>query len=111
MLEPITYLVLVGIGSLGSATYVAVRWRQGAPGSVVILHVGLTALLCAFLLGIGVGTFYSHGFDLPWWGFGLFGGVCMLLSAVLALVVSRLVRPDQHHKPLQPVARENARSG
>lgn len=111
MLEPITYLVLVGIGSLSSAIYVVVRLGRGARASVVIQHVGLSALLCGFLLGFAVGTFYSHGFDIPWWGFGLFAGVCMLLSAVLALVVSRLAGPDKQNKPLQPIARENARSG
>lgn len=92
MLRPIAYLVLVAIGCLGSATYVAVRLYRGARGGLVLLHVGLAALVCVFLLGILAGNLYSHGFDLPWWGFGLFGSVCMLLSAALAFVVTRVVK-------------------
>jgi hypothetical protein len=43
--------------------------------------------------------------------FSLFGGVCMLLSAVLALLASHLVGLKKHNKPLQSIARKNARSG
>jgi hypothetical protein len=111
VLEPIAYLVLVAVGSLASATYVAVGLRQGARRDLVLLRVGRTALVCSFLLGISVGSFYSHGFDIPWWGSSLFGGVCMLLSAVLALLASHLVGLKKHNKPLQSIARKNARSG
>ena len=77
----------------------------------MIRRVGFIALVCGPMLGTATGSLYSHGFDIPWWSFGLFGSACMLLAAVLALVVSRLLGLEKHNKPLQPIARGNARSG
>lgn len=110
MLRPITYLALVAIVALGSGTYVAMSLRRGTRGGLVMLHVGLAGLVCVFSLGIPAGNFYSHGFDVPWWGFGLFGSACMLLSAALAFVITRVVKREKHNK-FQPIARDNARSG
>lgn len=111
MLGPIAYLIFVATGSVGSVTYVVVRLRRGARGGLVMLHIGLAALLCVIVLGIPAGNFYSHGFDIPWWTFGLFGSVCMLLSAVVALVVTRVVRREKHNKPMQPTCETHAADG
>lgn len=91
MLEPIAYLLLVTVASLSSATYVVLRSRQGARLGSVLLRVGIAAVLWALLLGAVAGSFYSHGFDMPWWVFGLFGSVCMLISALLAVLASHFI--------------------
>jgi hypothetical protein len=96
MLGPIAYLVVLAAISLASGAYVAIRLRRGVRRGLVLLHVGLAALVCVFGLGIPVGNFYSHGFDIPWWGFGSLGGACMLLSAVLALLVTHVVKREKH---------------
>lgn len=110
MLGPIAYLVLLAAVSLVSGTYAAVRLLRGAHGGLVMLHVGLAALVCVVALGVPAGNFYSHGFDIPWWGFGLFGSVCMLLSAALAFLVARAIKREKQTKSLKQIAHPDARS-
>lgn len=114
MLGPMAYLVLVAIVSLSAGVYAAVRFHRGASVGLVMLQLALAALVCVFALGIPAGNFYSHGFDIPWWGFGAFGSMCMLVSAVLSLVVTRVSeaakpRRVRSSKPLQ-ATREDARA-
>jgi hypothetical protein len=112
MLHPIIYLALLVTISVVSALYAASCLRAGVRVRSIMFKVGVAAAACIFVLGIPAGTFRSHGFDVPWWAFGLLGGIGMLLAAVAVISVSWLYKGLRgHNKAMRATCETHARDG
>lgn len=98
MLHPIVYLALLVTIAVVSALYAASCLRAGVRVRAIMSKVGVAAAACIFVLGIPAGTFHSHGFDVPWWAFGLLGSIGMLLAAVAAISVLWLYKKLKGHE-------------
>jgi hypothetical protein len=55
---------------------------------VCIRQISITSLAAIPSVGGLSGNFYSHGFDVPWWAFGIASGLCTLAVGVIVLFVA-----------------------
>ncbi len=42
-------------------------------------------------LGLYVGSWYSHGFDVPWWAFGILNSIVVVLISVSVIYLAKLL--------------------
>jgi len=68
--------------------------KRDVPFVTILKVASVFALVVVVpVVGLVVGTFYSHGFDVPWWVFGGVNAVSiMLVILITGFVLKLLVR-------------------
>lgn len=58
--------------------------QRGASFRTILKWAAALSLLLVLITGMNIGTFYSHGFDIPWWAFGAGNGIATILCVLIA---------------------------
>ena len=55
----------------------------------------LTNIILSFISGILNGTFYSHGFDIPWWIFSFVFFLIILTTSIFVIVIFKFLKNEK----------------
>ncbi len=87
-MNPILFLVLLTLGAIGSIAYPIVVATKGYGFQKQIKQIGAFILITALIVGTVTGSFYSHGFNIPWWGFSIiYAAACFAMYSLGKFVV------------------------
>ena len=84
------FLVSIFVSALLSV--IAAIWalkRNIEVKRIVISSVCASIVLVA-PVGLYVGSWYSHGFDIPWWAFGILNSILVALISVSVIYLAKL---------------------
>ena len=71
---------------------VGVWWlRNGKYGGKYIIRAVIVGAILIPIVGGAQGSFYSHGFDIPWWFFGIANLLVIFAAAILTVTVYKLL--------------------
>ncbi len=68
----------------------AISLKKGRSGKSLIKYSTLVSLIFIPIVGLGTGTFYSHGFDIPWWVFGVINSLSIILMSCFTLMIYQI---------------------
>lgn len=78
-----------------SAVFSTISLKKGVAGKSLVINASLISLIFIPIVGLGTGTFYSHGFDIPWWIFGTFISLVIILMSCITLVFYKLITKNE----------------
>ena len=52
--------------------------------------ISIITIIISLIYGISEGTFYSHGFDVPWWIFSIAFFIIILTTAIILAILMRI---------------------
>ncbi len=65
--------------------------KKGVSGEAIIKNAVLISIISIPIVGQGTGTFYSHGFDIPWFFFGIINSWAIILMVGITLLIYKYV--------------------
>jgi len=95
MFDRFIFVAALACGIAMAGTVVNVH--RGASFVAVLKVATVAAAVLAPLLGVFVGSFHSHGFDIPWWAFGAIISLLILLSVLVAGGAATLWKRHRQH--------------
>jgi len=61
----------------------------------------ITGIILIPLVGLAQGTFYSHGFDIHWFLFGLFNFLVIVITAITLIGIMKLTKKIKKSKKVK----------
>lgn len=87
-MKPELYASLLIIGAISAIFYSFISARGKYTINDKFNHIGIFLVATSPLVGMFTGTFYFHGFDIPWWLFGAFYAlICVLFFSIGSLFI------------------------
>jgi hypothetical protein len=84
------FFLLVCLCTLSIAVVTVIGHRKGVPFQVMFQKIIIWTIGSSLVVGVLVGTWVSHGFDVPWWLFGVINVLLMLMSFLVTFGILRL---------------------
>jgi hypothetical protein len=85
------FLLALGVTCLIATILTVILVKNGSRRRKVIRWGLVVSILLAPVYGGIAGTFYSHGFDVPWWLFGIAASLIFFSCTLLASFVGKLL--------------------
>ncbi len=77
-----------------SASFAAIATIWALKRHVEIKRIIISSVCASILLippvGLYLGTWYSHGFDIPWWAFGILNSIVVVLITLIVISIAKL---------------------
>lgn len=84
------YIIIIILTIISALTLGIFRKNAVTQPKKYIVVVSAIGLVVSLIMGLYIGTAYTHGFDIPWWFFSILFFIMILVPCLILVALAQL---------------------